>query len=110
MLGVGLAGPIGTREMVAELDPIVRDGPGDWPMAAPEARQPISAADRDALTVLVSVSGLGPLTLARLLDYFGSPSGVLMAAGPPRRAAAPLPPGRAPPGRGPPMGAHGARA
>src|SRR5258706_5450234 len=103
MLGVGLAGPIGTREMVAELDPVVQDGPGAWPTAAPEARQPISAADRDALTVLVSVSGLGPLTLGRLLDYFGSPSEVLMVAALPRGAAALIAASRDPLGGWPAM-------
>src|SRR5712691_5247453 len=86
MLGVGLVGPVGTREIVAALDPVIRNGSGDW-RSASAAREPISAADRDALIVLVSVSGLGPLTLGRLLDFFGSPSEVLVAASLPRGAA-----------------------
>src|SRR5712691_8910750 len=86
MLGVGLVGPVGTREIVAALDPVIRNGSGDW-RRANAAREPISAADRDALTVLVSVSGLGPLTLGRLLDFFGGPSEVLVAASRHRGAA-----------------------
>jgi DNA processing protein len=42
--------------------------------------QRLSDADRDALAVLLSVNGLGPLTLGRLVDRLGSPSAILEAA------------------------------
>jgi DNA processing protein len=37
--------------------------------------------DREALAVLLSVEGLGPLTLGRLVDRLGSPAAILEAAG-----------------------------
>ena len=37
-------------------------------------------ADRDALAVLLSVHGLGPLTLGRLVDGLGSPAAILEVA------------------------------
>jgi len=40
----------------------------------------ISEADRDALAVLLSVHGLGPLTLGRLVDSLGSPAAILETA------------------------------
>jgi DNA processing protein len=40
----------------------------------------MGAADRGALAVLVSVQGLGPITLDRLLSRLGSPSNVLAVA------------------------------
>jgi DNA processing protein len=45
------------------------------------------AADRDALAVLLSVQGLGPLTLARLVGRLGTPSGILALAASPNAAA-----------------------
>jgi DNA processing protein len=43
---------------------------------------PMPAGDRDALAVLLSVQGLGPLTLGRLVGRLGTPSAVLaLAAG-----------------------------
>jgi len=42
--------------------------------------QRISEADRDALAVLLSVDGLGPLTLGRLVDRVGSPAAILEIA------------------------------
>jgi DNA processing protein len=42
--------------------------------------QRISEADRNALAVLLSVDGLGPLTLGRLVDRLGSPAAILEAA------------------------------
>ncbi|HYK95865.1 MAG TPA: DNA-processing protein DprA [Candidatus Dormibacteraeota bacterium] len=39
------------------------------------------ASDRDALAVLLSVQGLGPLTLARLVGRLGTPSAILALAG-----------------------------
>jgi DNA processing protein len=45
--------------------------------------QRLRDADRDALAVLLSVDGLGPLTLGRLVDRLGSPAAILqLAAGP----------------------------
>jgi DNA processing protein len=44
-------------------------------------RPGISTADREALAVLLSVHGMGPLTLARLVDSLGSPAAVLEVAG-----------------------------
>lgn len=38
---------------------------------------PATAGDREALAILLSVSGLGPLTLGRLVDVIGSPSAIL---------------------------------
>jgi DNA processing protein len=40
----------------------------------------IGPEDRDALAVLLSVHGMGPLTLARLVDRLGSPSAILALA------------------------------
>ena len=37
-------------------------------------------ADREALTVLLSVTGVGPLTLGRLVERLGSPAAILDAA------------------------------
>lgn len=44
-------------------------------------RPAISTADREALAVLLSVHGMGPLTLARLVDGVGSPAAILDIAG-----------------------------
>ena len=44
--------------------------------------------DREALAVLLSVQGLGPLTLARLVDRLGTPASVLQLASSPHAAAA----------------------
>lgn len=48
---------------------------------------PLGSADREALAVLVSVQGLGPITLDRVLAHFGSPSAALAAASHPDGAA-----------------------
>lgn len=55
---------------------------GTGPEAAAEARfaLQLGSEDRDALAVLVSVQGLGPITLERLLARIGSPAAVLAAA------------------------------
>lgn len=45
--------------------------------AAPAAATAATAGDREALAILLSVSGLGPLTLARLVEVIGSPSAIL---------------------------------
>jgi DNA processing protein len=39
-----------------------------------------TAGDREALAILLSVSGLGPLTLGRLVEVLGSPASVLALA------------------------------
>ena len=68
MIGVGEWGPL----------PYGSDGGG----AAPAS----SGEDRAALTVLVSVSGIGPITLERLLVAFGSAPNVLAVAAAPNGA------------------------
>jgi DNA processing protein len=67
MLGVGAAGPDAS-------DP-GQDVPHDG--AAMPVDLGASAADRDALAILLSVPGLGPLTLGRLVGVVGSPSMIL---------------------------------
>ena len=73
MLGVG-AGPDAT-------------GVAAWE-AAPRRAPAMSRADRDALAVLLSVHGLGPLTLGRLVESLGSPANVLAAGAATAGAAA----------------------
>jgi DNA processing protein len=48
---------------------------------------PLGPADREALAVLVSVQGLGPITLDRVLEHFGSPAAALGAASEPDGAS-----------------------
>ena len=71
MLGVGVgpdwAGGGGNEPAVADTSPPAPSGT-------------LSRADRDAIAVLLSVSGLGPLTLGRLVERLGSPAAVLAAA------------------------------
>ena len=60
-------------------------GVGHGPTRIAAARLPDeqivdAGSDRDALAVLLSVSGLGPLTLARLVGRLGRPAGILEAA------------------------------
>ncbi len=59
---------------------------GTGPEAADEARfaSQLATEDRDALAVLVSVQGLGPITLGRLLVAIGSPVAILSVANGPR--------------------------
>jgi DNA processing protein len=67
MLGVG-AGPDG----------------GGWEAGSPgRGSAAMRDVDRDALAVLLSVHGLGPLTLARLVAGLGSPAAILDAAAAP---------------------------
>ena len=68
VLGVGGDG-------AGELDTDVRSRPAPGRGAA--GRPAISTADREALAVLLSVHGMGPLTLARLVDGLGSPAAIL---------------------------------
>jgi len=74
MLGVGATGPDGS------------DAGPDVPQngVAMPARLGASAADRDALAILLSVPGLGPLTLGRLVGVVGSPSMILEVVRRPR--------------------------
>lgn len=82
MLGVGRDGPLG---------PVRFSGPSRFEGGRPARETRISggtgpaaraslAEDREALAVLASVDGLGPVLTARLLDAFGSPQAVLAAA------------------------------
>jgi DNA processing protein len=73
VIGVGAAGPDGAG--AASAGPAVVKA-----VAGPSAR------DRDALAILLSVSGLGPLTLGRLVEALGSPSAILEVAGHPGAA------------------------
>lgn len=83
MLGVGPAGPDG-----ADADR-AGDAPGLTSQSSSAAGTPggSPADQRDALAVLVSVTGLGPLTLARLVGALGSPAAILELARAPGAAA-----------------------
>lgn len=74
MLGVGAAGPDGSG---AEW---VEPATGRVHGALSGAAVRVSPQDRQALAVLLSVSGLGPLTLGRLVDVVGSPTAILELA------------------------------
>ncbi|HKB28557.1 MAG TPA: DNA-processing protein DprA [Candidatus Limnocylindrales bacterium] len=69
-------------------------GVGPGPIEPASGRPPawdagtISTADRSALAVLASVTGLGPVTLARLIAVVGSPMNVLGVAAAPGGASA----------------------
>ncbi|MBI2780386.1 MAG: DNA-protecting protein DprA [Chloroflexi bacterium] len=65
MIGVGAWGP---------------DGSGAALPGAATLGQGLGDGDREALAVLLSVTGLGPLTLGRLVEMLGSPSAVLAFA------------------------------
>lgn len=74
MLGVGASGPEGP------------DGPGGMPAGVPGGMRAdvpagMSQGDREALTVLLSVHGMGPLTLGRLVQRLGSPAAILDLTG-----------------------------
>ena len=70
MLGVGVGpdgiggGPVVTRESPAQ----------------PPPGAPLDQVDREALAVLLSVHGLGPLTIGRLVERLGSPAAILETA------------------------------
>jgi DNA processing protein len=49
-------------------------------IASANSVAPLREQDREALAVLLSVNGLGPLTLGRLVDRLGSPAAILEAA------------------------------
>jgi DNA processing protein len=74
VLGVGRAGPLGPTALVA------RDGSAPADQVASAGSASVPDGERDALAVLVSVPGLGPATLARLIGRFGSASETLAAA------------------------------
>ena len=74
MFGVGRAGPLGP-------DGLVADGEGSAaPLALDTLRRDPDQDERDALAVLVSVPGVGPATLARLIGAIGSASDVVSLA------------------------------
>lgn len=75
MLGVGAAGPDGLS------------GAGSSAAAEPGVSPRVALRDREALAVLLSVTGLGPLTLGRLVEVAGSPSAVLALAREPAAVA-----------------------
>jgi DNA processing protein len=91
MLGVG-AGPDGAG--------------GGWGGVAPVEPSPgasIRPEDREALAVLLSVHGMGPLTLARLVEALGSPAAILELAARPRATPGLVDASRDPDGPGRPM-------
>jgi DNA processing protein len=101
VLGVGAAGPDGSGAI------------GGAPPATPPATPPesrASASDREALAILLSVSGLGPLTLSRLVDVIGSPSAILEVTRHPGATAQLIAASRAPDGSARPMPADVAAA
>lgn len=66
----------------------VGSGPnGAIAAATLSGRGAMLARDREALAILLSVPGLGPLTLARLVGQLGSPSAILELASSPGAAA-----------------------
>src|SRR5690242_3191715 len=72
MLGVG-AGPEGGMGGDS-------DSAGAAWSPAPRRGAPMSQNDRDAIAVLLSVHGLGPLTLGRLVTSLGSAAAILDTA------------------------------
>ena len=71
VLGVG-----GDGAGVPESDGSLNATPGRGAAGRPG----VATADREALAVLLSVHGMGPLTLARLVDSLGSPGAILEVA------------------------------
>ena len=75
MLGIGPHGPRGPRGTAEDATTYPEAPAGGAP----------GSADRDALAVIASIEGIGPITLERLLVAFGGPPAVLDIA---RRAGA----------------------
>ena len=80
MLGVG----VGPDELDGE------DASGSVRGRVEQPSGGMARADREAIAVLLSVTGLGPLTLGRLVAGLGSPAGVLAVASTGRAPAADL--------------------
>ena len=87
MLGVGRDGPLGPDRLTRS---VAVDGshrrievrePGG---GAPSGTRRWAGDDREALAVLASVDGLGPVLTARLLDVFGDAMSILDVAAEPR--------------------------
>ena len=81
MLGVGREGPVGPAGRVGAY------AAAEWPRRAeggsrPPGSPPAGArlADREALAVIVSAEGVGPITLERLLAVLGGPNEILEVA------------------------------
>jgi DNA processing protein len=70
MLGVG---PRRDEVVSPDSPPLI---PSTWPTQ----RRRLSDGDRSAIAILVSVQGLGPITLEHLLERVGSPSDVVAVA------------------------------
>lgn len=66
--------------MATGLQPVLPGTGGLTMLGVGVGQQRMGEADRDALAVLMSVDGLGPLTLGRLVDRLGSPAAILEAA------------------------------
>lgn len=77
MLGVGREGPVGPPVGHGGAErPASFDAPPDTASAAAA----VTLEDRNALAVVVSADGLGPVTLERLLTAFGGPREILEVA------------------------------
>lgn len=96
MLGVGAGGPDGSGAEISAPPP--RQAP-----RANATRGGVPTRDRDALAVLLSVHGLGPMTLGRLVDVAGSPAEVLEIARRPTAARELIEASRARDGAGQPV-------
>ena len=78
MIGVGRSGPLG---LLADADVAGREPirPGS-PASPVGGARPAGTAEHEALAILATVAGLGPVTLGRLLVAFDSARGVLDVA------------------------------
>ncbi|HEY5434835.1 MAG TPA: DNA-processing protein DprA [Candidatus Limnocylindrales bacterium] len=82
MLGIGRRGPLGRAdapEVGGLREAGVDDGPGG-PAPWPASGGTVLGTERDAWIVLAGVSGVGPVSFARLVAAFGSAGAVLAAA------------------------------
>jgi DNA processing protein len=80
MLGVGREGPTGPPRREASHRTGERPEPFDADVSGPPPPSGSRLAVRDALAVIVSAEGVGPIALERLLAAFGGPNEVLEAA------------------------------
>jgi len=81
MLGVGRDGPMGPSPSGAAHAAAERPGRFEGESRPPgKAASETRLADRDALAVIVSAEGVGPVILERLLAVFGGPNEILDVA------------------------------
>ena len=79
MLGVGLAGPVGSDGPV-DVSPAVVPDPG---ASSPRARWAPTDDERDAWAILAGVHGIGPVAFAALLARYGDARAILREASSP---------------------------